>query len=152
MTTRHIPLDERIIFALDFESPDMAKAWVERLEGRIRFFKVGLQLFLAGHFGVIDWIVGRGHKVMLDLKFFDVPETVKLAVRQGRDRRTLVRVEVSLTHTQRLDHRLENAIAAGRAAVATGAAGSVAGRGLECFGHDVLRCCRLHAHHPAGRL
>lgn len=86
MTTRHIPLDERIIFALDFESPDMAKAWVERLEGRIRFFKVGLQLFLAGHFGVIDWIVGRGHKVMLDLKFFDVPETVKLAVRQVRDR------------------------------------------------------------------
>lgn len=86
MTTRYIPLDERIIFALDFASPETAKTWVERLEGPIRFFKVGLQLFLAGHFDIVDWIVGRGHKVMLDLKFFDVPETVKLAVRQVRDR------------------------------------------------------------------
>lgn len=86
MTTRHIPLDERIIFALDFASPETAKAWVERLEGPIRFFKVGLQLFLAGHFDIVDWIIKRGHKVMLDLKFFDVPETVKLAVRQVRDR------------------------------------------------------------------
>lgn len=71
---------------MDFASPETAKAWVERLEGPIRFFKVGLQLFLAGHFDIVDWIIKRGHKVMLDLKFFDVPETVKLAVRQVRDR------------------------------------------------------------------
>ena len=83
---KNIPLDERIIFALDVESPEQARQWVERLEGRVRFFKVGLQLFLAGWFPIVDWIVGRGHKVMLDLKFFDVPETVKLAVRQLKGR------------------------------------------------------------------
>lgn len=86
MTTKNIPLNERIIFALDVESPELAKTWVQRLESRVGFYKVGLQLFLAGWFPIVDWITGRGHKVMVDLKFFDVPETVKLAVHQLTDR------------------------------------------------------------------
>ena len=87
MPRKDILLNERIIFALDVDSPELAKQWVERLEGHITFYKVGLQLFLAGWFNIIDWITGRGHQVMLDLKFFDVPETVRLAVRQLRDKR-----------------------------------------------------------------
>ena len=83
---KEIPLNERIIFALDVASVQLAEAWVERLESHIRFYKVGLQLFLAGWFNIVEWIAKRNHKVMLDLKFFDVPETVKLAVRQLRDR------------------------------------------------------------------
>jgi orotidine-5'-phosphate decarboxylase len=55
---------------------------IERLEGEIRFFKVGLQLFMADWFKTIDALVARGCKVMVDLKFFDIPETVKLAVGQ----------------------------------------------------------------------
>jgi orotidine-5'-phosphate decarboxylase len=47
---------------------------------------VGLQLFMGSWFDTVDWIVDRGHKVMLDLKFFDIPETVKLAVQQVNDR------------------------------------------------------------------
>jgi orotidine-5'-phosphate decarboxylase len=86
MKRKNIPLDERIIFALDVDSPEKAKEWVKKLEGHIKFYKVGLQLFLAGWFPIIDWIKNRGHKVMVDLKFFDVPETVKLAVRQLKNR------------------------------------------------------------------
>lgn len=86
MQPKNIPLNERIIFALDVDTPDQAQKLVERLESHIRFFKVGLQLFLGGWFPVIDWITGRGHKVMVDLKFYDVPETVKLAVGQLKDR------------------------------------------------------------------
>lgn len=86
MAEKNIPLNERIIFALDIESPDKAKEWVERLESHVRFYKVGLQLFLAGWFPIIEWITNRGHKVMVDLKFFDVPETVKRAVDQLRNR------------------------------------------------------------------
>jgi len=81
-----IPLNERIIFALDFAEPAIARQWVERLDGDLKFFKVGLQLFLAGGWPVVEHILGRGNKVMLDLKFFDIPETVRLAVRQVRDR------------------------------------------------------------------
>ncbi|HHD56470.1 MAG TPA: orotidine-5'-phosphate decarboxylase [Desulfobulbaceae bacterium] len=83
---KNIPLDERIIFALDYDDPKKALDQVERLDGRIRFFKVGLQLFLAGGWPVVESIVKRGNKVMLDLKLYDIPATVRLAVRQFADR------------------------------------------------------------------
>jgi orotidine-5'-phosphate decarboxylase len=79
---KNISLDKRIIFALDVETPEEARLWVEKLEGRIKFFKVGLQLFLAGGFDVVEWIRKRDCEVMLDLKFFDVPQTVASAVKQ----------------------------------------------------------------------
>lgn len=86
MNRKNIPLKERIIFALDVASKQEAEKWVDRLGSHINFFKVGLQLFIAGWFPVIEMITNRGHKVMCDLKIFDVPETVKLAIRQLRDR------------------------------------------------------------------
>jgi orotidine-5'-phosphate decarboxylase len=78
---KDIPLNERVIFALDVPSVDKARYWVKTLEPRIKFFKVGLQLFLADGFDVVQWILDRDLRVFVDLKFFDVPETVKLAVR-----------------------------------------------------------------------
>lgn len=83
---KEIPLNERIIFALDVDSKTEAERWVGRLESHITFYKVGLQLFIAEWFPVIDMILNRGHKVMVDLKFYDVPETVKQAVKQIRGR------------------------------------------------------------------
>lgn len=83
---KNIPLEERIIFALDVDSPDEAERWLDRLGDRVKFYKVGLQLFLAGWFPVIDKILGRGNKVMVDLKFFDIPETVALAVRELKNK------------------------------------------------------------------
>lgn len=83
---KKIPLDERIIFALDFADGDVAGQWVRKLDKNIKFFKVGLQLFLAGGWPVVEDIVNRGNKVMVDLKFFDIPETVHLAVEQLRNR------------------------------------------------------------------
>ena len=83
----NIPLNERIIFALDFSDPEEALRWVEKLDGKIKFFKVGLQLFLAGWWPVIDQIIARNNKVMVDLKFFDIPETVSLAVQQLKNKK-----------------------------------------------------------------
>jgi orotidine-5'-phosphate decarboxylase len=77
---KDIPIDERIIFALDVPNADEARKWVKTLEAHTRFFKVGLQLFVAEGFEIVDWILSRDLKVFIDLKFFDVPETVKLAV------------------------------------------------------------------------
>lgn len=81
-----IPLEDRIIFALDVADPREAKALVDRLAGRIRFFKVGLQLFFAGGWPMVEYIAAKGCKVMLDLKLYDIPATVRLAVRQFADR------------------------------------------------------------------
>lgn len=81
-----IPLNERIIVALDVDHPDKAKEMVKKCESHIGYYKVGLQLFMGSWFETVDWIVDRGHKVMLDLKFFDIPETVKLAVEQVNSR------------------------------------------------------------------
>ena len=83
---KNIPLNERTIFALDFSDPRVAQEWVKRLDRHIKFFKVGLQLFLAGGWAVVKDILQRGDKVMLDLKFFDIPETVRLAVQQLKGR------------------------------------------------------------------
>ncbi|WP_448872594.1 orotidine-5'-phosphate decarboxylase [Desulfobulbus propionicus] len=82
MNVTAIPLEERIIFALDVADPRTARALVDRLSDHIRFFKVGMQLFFAGGWPMVNYIVGRGCKVMLDLKLYDIPATVKLAVRQ----------------------------------------------------------------------
>lgn len=79
---KNIPLRDRIILALDVPSPETARQLVLATEAQLGFYKVGLQLFMADWFHTVDWIVGRGHKVMVDLKFFDIPETVHLAVKQ----------------------------------------------------------------------
>ena len=83
---KDIPLNERIILALDVENADQAKELVKKTESHINFYKVGLQLFMASWFEIVDWLSARGHKVMVDLKFFDIPETVKLAVAQLNNR------------------------------------------------------------------
>ncbi len=83
---KNIPLNERIIFALDVSSKDAAERWLDRLGDQVQFYKVGLQLFLAGGFPVIEMIVNRGCQVMVDLKFFDIPETVALAVRELKNK------------------------------------------------------------------
>jgi orotidine-5'-phosphate decarboxylase len=83
---KDIALKERIIVALDVDQPQKARDMVKACESHVGFFKVGLQLFMADYFNTVDWIIDRGHKVMLDLKFFDIPETVKLAVEQVNNR------------------------------------------------------------------
>src|SRR5256714_12227759 len=78
---------ERLIVALDVATSGEARALVERLGDAARFYKVGLELFMAGgYFELIDWLTARGSKVFVDLKFFDVPETVRRAVANLRGR------------------------------------------------------------------
>jgi orotidine-5'-phosphate decarboxylase len=82
-----IPRAERLIVALDVATPAEARALVEKLGDAARFYKVGLELFMAGgYFELVDWLAARGNKVFVDLKFFDVPETVRRAVANLRGR------------------------------------------------------------------
>jgi orotidine-5'-phosphate decarboxylase len=78
----HIDASERIIFPLDVPSVDAAKEWIARLEGVVSFFKIGLELSAASGISLVPYLLERKKKVFLDLKFFDVPETVKSAVKK----------------------------------------------------------------------
>ena len=84
---KEIPNRERLIFALDVADAAAARKLVEQLGEAVQFYKIGLELFMAGeYFPLLDWLVARNKKVFVDLKFFDVPATVGAAVRQLRNR------------------------------------------------------------------
>jgi orotidine-5'-phosphate decarboxylase len=79
---KQIPTAERLIVALDVPRANDARILVEQLGDAVQFYKIGLELFMAGgYFELLDWLVAQQKKVFVDLKFFDVPETVRSAVR-----------------------------------------------------------------------
>jgi orotidine-5'-phosphate decarboxylase len=71
-----------IIVALDVESAEAARALVARLGSRVNFYKVGMELYAAGGMEFVRELLGEGREVFLDLKLYDIPETVKRAVAQ----------------------------------------------------------------------
>src|SRR6478735_5856249 len=70
---------ERVIIALDVDSADAAKRIVDELSGEVGAFKIGLQLFTAGGPDLVRELSAAGHKIFLDLKFHDIPNTVARA-------------------------------------------------------------------------
>jgi orotidine-5'-phosphate decarboxylase len=85
--TRPIPERERLIFALDVPDANAARGLVERLGDSVGFYKLGLELFMAGgYFELLDWMAARDLRLFVDLKFFDIPATVAAAVRQLQGR------------------------------------------------------------------
>ena len=78
-----VPPAERLIVALDLPSAAAARQLIARLGESVRFYKMGLELFMAGgYFELLSELTASGKQVFVDLKFFDVPETVASAVRQ----------------------------------------------------------------------
>jgi orotidine-5'-phosphate decarboxylase len=71
----------RLIVALDFPDARAAFALVDRLEGAVRWFKVGLELYIAEGNYLLAELERRGFAVFLDLKLHDIPHTVGSAVR-----------------------------------------------------------------------
>lgn len=78
---KNIKLQERLIFALDVPTINQAKALIEKLDDSVNFYKIGLELLMTGqYFELLNWLIKQNKKVFVDLKFFDVPETVGRAV------------------------------------------------------------------------
>lgn len=74
---KNINLKDRLIFALDVDSVGKAKKLVEQLDDSVNFYKIGLELLMTGeYFDLLKWLIKHDKKVFVDLKFFDVPETV----------------------------------------------------------------------------
>ncbi len=82
-----IPTHDRLIAALDVPTADDARALVTRLGDSVGFYKIGMELLMApGFFELLDWLKAQNKKVFVDLKFFDIPETVARAVKNLSER------------------------------------------------------------------
>ena len=76
-----------VIIACDFADKETALSFLDKFEGRKPFVKIGMELFYAEGPQIVREIKARGHKIFLDLKLHDIPNTVKksMAVLSGLD-------------------------------------------------------------------
>jgi orotidine-5'-phosphate decarboxylase len=72
-------MTDPLIIALDFDSAEEARALVETLGTEAGFYKVGMELYAATGPDFVRELVGDGKEVFIDLKFYDIGETVKRA-------------------------------------------------------------------------
>lgn len=66
-----------VIIACDFAGREETLAFLDKFEGRKPFVKIGMELFYAEGPDIVREIKARGHKIFLDLKLHDIPNTVK---------------------------------------------------------------------------
>ena len=69
-----------VIVACDFSSAAETFAFLDRFEGRKPFVKIGMELFYAEGPSIVRAVKDRGHRIFLDLKLHDIPNTVKKAM------------------------------------------------------------------------
>lgn len=72
--------DPRLIVALDVPSADEASALVEKLGDSATFYKVGMELYASAGMGFVKELLSGGKKIFLDMKYYDIGETVKRTV------------------------------------------------------------------------
>ena len=74
---KNINVEDRLIFALDVPEVNQAKDIVDELDDSVNFYKIGMEMLMTGgYFELLNWLIKKDKKVFVDLKFFDVPETV----------------------------------------------------------------------------
>ncbi len=69
-----------VIVACDFASAEQTFAFLDKFTGRKPFVKIGMELFYAEGPEIVRQLKARGHKIFLDLKLHDIPNTVKKAM------------------------------------------------------------------------
>ena len=81
-----------VIIACDFASAEATFAFLDKFEGKKPFVKIGMELYYAEGPAIVKAIKERGHKIFLDLKLHDIPNTVKKAMS------VLSRLDVDMTN------------------------------------------------------
>ena len=95
-----------VIIACDFASAEKTFEFLDKFTGRKPFVKIGMELFYAEGPQIVKEIKKRGHKIFLDLKLHDIPNTVKktMAVLSGLD------VDITNLHASGTCRMMEAAI------------------------------------------
>ena len=81
-----------VIIACDFDSAAKTFAFLDRFTGKKPFVKIGMELFYAEGPAIVHELKKRGHKIFLDLKLHDIPNTVKKSMA------VLSRLDVDMTN------------------------------------------------------
>ncbi|MBO5089493.1 MAG: orotidine-5'-phosphate decarboxylase [Clostridia bacterium] len=81
-----------VIIACDFASKEQVLTFLDKFTGRKPFVKIGMELFYAEGPEIVREIKARGHKIFLDLKLHDIPNTVKKSMA------VLSRLDVDMTN------------------------------------------------------
>ena len=81
-----------VIIACDFDSAEKTFAFLDKFTGKKPFVKIGMELFYAEGPSIVREIKKRGHKIFLDLKLHDIPNTVKKSMA------VLSRLDVDMTN------------------------------------------------------
>ena len=74
--------DNPLIIALDVDTIEEARRLVDAIGDGANFYKVGMELYAVAGMAFVQELLGRGRRVFLDLKLYDISETVKRATRQ----------------------------------------------------------------------
>lgn len=101
----------RLILALDVDNVSAAKQLVNSLYPKIKIFKIGSQLFTLTGPKIVEFINKKGGQAFLDLKFFDIPNTVANAVRAA----VRLKVKMLTLHISGGKEMLEAAVLAAEA-------------------------------------
>ncbi|MBQ6175037.1 MAG: orotidine-5'-phosphate decarboxylase [Clostridia bacterium] len=85
-------MPQDVIIALDFENREKTLSFLDLFRGSKPYVKIGMELFYAEGPDIVREIKARGHRIFLDLKLHDIPNTVQKAMR------VLSRLDVDMTN------------------------------------------------------
>lgn len=88
-------MNRDVIIALDMKTMDEVKSFLSKMGDERLFLKVGMELYYACGVEIITYVKSLGHKLFLDLKLFDIPNTVKSALEVLKD----LNVDIINIHT-----------------------------------------------------
>lgn len=99
---------DKLIVALDFPDYNSAKILVEQLGERVIFYKIGLEMLMSGnYFDLIEFLAKKNKKMFIDLKFFDIGQTVVKAIENLNNYPNIIYTTIHSTNRQSMERIAE---------------------------------------------